>query len=139
MAKLFDFPYHKISDRYPESSKIVQYGRGYSFASAPIGPDQMIFKLRFDAMFHWLTLYEQIDRYTKPQLNIVLLQEFYEEVRMFTPFNYKHWRRGLVTVRFNKPLPEMMPMTEKIIVDQVTGSRGHQVEGFDVELILQPL
>lgn len=136
---LFDFPYHVPMDEYPQSGFNVQFGRGYAFASAPRGPDQLIFHLSFEAMFFWYAADGvTLDAAVQPALNARRLQVFYETHRMYEVFTYQHPIRGLVNVRFNKPMPQLKPVKEKVMLDPVSGARGHQVEGFQIDLVLQP-
>ncbi len=139
MTATFDFPYHTPSDVYPESSSGIKFGRGYTFASEPNGPDQMIFRLHFEAMFTWISAAGTPTNAVKPQLSTICLQEFYESVRMSIPFNYVHWRRGTTLCRFNKPLPPFPPVKNKTSYDIASKARGHQVEAFDQELMMMPV
>lgn len=139
----FDFPFHTPNDEYPGGSTI-KFGRGYRFAAQPPGPDEVICHLNFQAMFIF-----QADagaapnRSVAPQYNILALEDFYKRHRMFKPFNYPHATLGTVIVRFNKPL--IMPKTDKSKPGEVGGTRVdgvswrlHQVEPFDMELLIQP-
>lgn len=139
MPATFDFPYHQLVDVFPESGQNIQFGRGYSFASAPLGPDQMTFKLKFEAMFYWFDASRAPSTTAEPSMNLNRLVEFYETHRMYEPFTYVHDLRGSRTVRFLKPLPELVPMKNKIIWDSTRTYRGHQVEPFEVLLIDQNL
>lgn len=51
----FIFPYHLLSEEYPESSDKVKFGNGWEFASAPRGPDQILFTLSFPVMWFYET------------------------------------------------------------------------------------
>lgn len=134
----FDFPYHVPTDEYPQSGYNVSFGRGYSFASAPRGPDQLIFHLQFEGMFFWYNTSNVLDAAVRPELNVRRLQMFYEARRMYETFDYQHPIRGLVAVRFNKPMPQLKPMKHMVILDQASGARGHQVESFQIDLVMQP-
>lgn len=136
--KQFDFPFHKLSDEYPESSKSMSLGGGYSFASAPKGPDQITFHLDFEAMWFWVTLDGMHNSWIQPHINARRLQEFYEEHRMYKPFIFLHEIRGRRVVRFAKALPRFQPMTEKTMTCTETGARGHQVQPFAIQLIDNP-
>lgn len=125
--QIFDFPYHRVSDEYPESSTTMKFGGGYEFATKPRGPDQMIFKLAFQGMW----FYEAngaVDIATNPQINMRRLEMFYEEHRLYEKFEYPHPRRGMRVCRFKKPL---------ITPDGIPGANG-LVQSFTIELISQP-
>ena len=115
----FDFPFHTVSDEYPVSSTTIKLGGGYQFASKPRGPDQILFKLSFKAMWFG-TLNAQID--------MQAMIDFYEAHRLYEPFEYEHPTRGLVVVRFSKPL----------VVPKGIEGGGGQTEPVSIELILQP-
>lgn len=134
----FDFPYHTVGDEYPESSTLVRFGSGYQFASKPKGPDQIIFHLAITGLFWWIDRDGNIDWASNPLGNAGLLQKFYEGHRMYAPFLYNHPTRGIVTVRFHKPLPPFRSMKDAVSVDDERGLRGHQIETVNVDLILQP-
>ena len=70
------------------------------------------------------------------------MPEFYKKQLMYQPFFYQHTTRGLIRARFNKPL--VMPKTMKADPGKVGGRsvsgvlyRVHQVEPFDMELLLE--
>ncbi|MBN9551300.1 MAG: hypothetical protein J0H31_21145 [Alphaproteobacteria bacterium] len=111
----FDFPFHLVEDQYPQSSTVIQFGGGYQFATKPNGPDQITFKLTFKAMWFYERSPGVVDR-------------DYEAHRLYEPFYYPHARRGLVVVRFAKPLQ---------IPKGVEGGNG-QLEQVNLEFTLQP-
>lgn len=124
----FDFPLHVVEDQYPESSATVRFGGGYQFASKPRGPDQITFKLSFDAMWFYESSPGVVDATVNPKINMQVLIDFYEAHRLYQPFIYPHPTRGNVVVRFAKPLA--VPKGVK---------KGNGVlEAFQVELIQQP-
>ncbi|BAQ50285.1 hypothetical protein [Methylobacterium aquaticum] len=140
----FDFPYHSPNDEYPGGSTI-KFGRGYRFAARPLGPDEVIVHLNFPTMFFFQRYAgEPMLADVVPQLNIRALDEFYKRHRMFEPFNYPHPILGTVIVRFNKPL--IMPKKSGSSPGEVGGYRApdgtayrvHQVDPFDIELLIQP-
>lgn len=139
---IFDFPYHIPQDEYPGGNQI-KFGRGYRFAARPPGPDEVICHLNFPTMFVYQNVNGTVNLTVDPQLNIFALETFYQSVRMDQPFQYTHHRRGTVICRFSKPL--IMPKTIKTSPGEVgaknvsgTVYRLHQVEPFDLELLLQP-
>jgi len=124
----FDFPYHRVQDTYPTSSTVVQFGGGYQFATKPRGPDQIIFKLHYKAMWFYERGPGAVDRMINPKINMQRLIDFYEAHRLYEPFLYPHPTRGLVTVRFSKPLD---------VPKGIEGGNG-QTESFQLEFTLQP-
>lgn len=135
----FDYPYHTISDEYPESSSVIRFGNGYSFASKPKGPDQMLFHLNMIGFAWWVySGATEIDRTVLPQINAAHLQDFYEARRMYTPFSYQHPTRGVVTVRFARPLPAFKSVRDAVIDRPDVNRRGHVIEPFQIDLILLP-
>lgn len=134
----FDFPYHRVTDEYPESSMILRFGRGYAFASKPRGPDQLVFHLEFPAMYWFTQADGTIDRTIKGQLNFAKLQDFYEYHRMYEPFTYVHGSRGSLTCRFSKPIPPVKGINEAVMWEPTLSRNRHAVDPFSVDLILQP-
>lgn len=128
---VFDFPYHRVSTEYPESSIRVRFGRSYQFASKPNAPPERIFKLRFPTMKYYTTIVDDVevlDTVTNPQINLRVLEQFYQDVELYGTFTYPHPVHGNLTVRFSKPL---------IIPEGQPGGNGASQE-FDVELIEVP-
>jgi hypothetical protein len=142
MTDVFFFPFHKVQDEYPKNSVTTQFGNGYSFASAPIGPPQIMFHLDFPTMF-WFTARSPdgpINRTFSPSitpgLNLAALVDFYEAHQLYNTFMYPHPTRGNVITRFSKPLitPKNLPQ----VLNFYEGYWGHMVEPFQIDLILQP-
>lgn len=137
----FDFPFHTIQDEYPEDSISVRFGRGYSFASKPKGPSQIVTRLSFAGMF---TIVSQetglIDRTVAPHYNFEALLAFYEAHGTYEPFLYNHARRGLTEWRFNKPIVTPEPAGAGQIggIPGLSGYQAHALAAFQLEFILQP-
>ena len=134
---VFNFPYHQPQIEYPDSSAQLRFGRGYQFASKPVGPDQLTFRLNFPGMFYYF-VNDVLSSTIEPTLNFLTLQQFYRDHLMFEKFDYNHPTEGLVVCRFAKPL-----LTPKGIVGAVSTSedgtaRRHKLEPFDLSLISQP-
>ena len=123
----FNFPYHVLTVEYPESSARVKFGRGYEFASAPRGPDQVTYTLSFEAMFFFEDPPGTYDLTEQPVINMAVLENFYIVHKLYTPFLYPHPVLGNLTVRFAEPL------SYKI----AKNGRG-RVEPFTIKLITQP-
>jgi hypothetical protein len=123
----FDFPYHELEVRYPESSIAVAFGGGYEFTSAPKAPDQVEYTLHFEAMFFFETVPGFTDDTKYPDLNMAVLEKFYNEHKMYKKFDYPHPTLGNLRVRFAAPL------SYKIVKD----GKG-RVEPFSIRLKLQP-
>jgi hypothetical protein len=139
---VFFFPYHTIQDEYPKNSVATQYGSGYSFASAPVGPPQIMFHLFFDIMF-WFTdttpdgpIHRTYSPIKFPGMNVAALIDFYECHQLYGTFIYPHAARGNVLVRFNKPL--VTPRNLKTPPGMFDSLWAHSVEPFQIDLILQP-
>ena len=124
----FNFPMHRVSTEYPESSNTLKFGGGYQFATKPNAPDQMIFKLSFDGMWYFLNSSNVLDAAVNPTRNMRALEIFYETHRMYEIFVYPHPTRGNQNVRFNKPL---------IVPEGVINGYG-LVQPFGLEFIHQP-
>lgn len=125
---IFEYPYHHAYDIYPNSSVKVQFGNGYQYATGASGADQIIITLKFKAMKYFLDEDGVPDASVTPELNMLNLQNFYEEHRLSKPFVYSHQTRGLIFVRFESPL--QCPKVRE-------GGFG-VTEEFEVKLIYQP-
>ena len=123
----FNFPLHTLSVKYPDSSVKVQFGKGYEFASAPRGPDQVEYTLEFDAMFFFESSPGVLDKVTRPTVNMAVLEDFYQLVKLYTKFIYPHPTLGNLTVRFGEPLAYKVAKNGK-----------GRVEPFSIKLVLQP-
>lgn len=123
----FNFPYHTLGVKYPESSTQVNFGRGYMFASKPKGPDQVTYILRFRGMKFFQNTNGSFNKSLYPNLNMALLEDFYNQHKLYETFVYPHPALGNINVKFAKPL-------EYNIKED-----GHGItESFTVELISQP-
>lgn len=123
----FPFPYFSVGDEYPESSTKVRFGRGYSFTSAPKGPDQIMFILSFEGMWFFVDEAGDVDETIEADRNMKALIDWYELYRCHAPFDFEHPLHGLVSVKFDKPLAWKL----------VKNGRG-LVEPFEIRLELQP-
>lgn len=134
----FGYHFHTVGDEYPESSQVIKFGNGYSFASKPRGPDQLIFHLEINGLCWWMNVLNMIDRTILPDTNAAHLQDFYETHRLYEPFEYVHPSRGLVIVRFAKPIPVFRNIKEAVVERSDLGRRGHAIEPVQIDLVLQP-
>jgi hypothetical protein len=128
---VFDFPYHRVSTTYPESSIRVRFGRSYQFASKPNAPPERLFKLRFPTMKYytkWEEGEEVLDTTINPKLNLYVLEQFYQAVELYGTFTYPHPVHGNLTVRFSKPL----------VLPEGRENGNGASEEFDIELIEVP-
>lgn len=124
----FEFPYHLMEVKYPDSSVTVSFGGGYDFTSKPKAPDQVEYTLNFKGMWFFTDITGRaLDLTREPELNMGLLEAFYQRHRLYGKFWYPHQTQGLIRVRFAEPLGYKI----------VENGKG-QVEPFSVRLILQP-
>lgn len=123
----FDFPYHKFSTEYPETSFRAKLGGGYQYSAPPMAPDQRVFKLKFEALKYFMSN-GRIDPLVKPEVNLARLEQFYNDHKMHLTFTYPHPVLGDVPVRFNRPLA---------IPEGKSGGDGI-VENIEIEFLEQP-
>jgi hypothetical protein len=123
----FDFPYFTWTTEYPESSAKVQFGRGYEFASKPRGPDQVKYTLHFKTMMFFTDEVGRVVTGVQPKINVARLEEFYQKHRLFEKFILPIPGKGLLTVRFSKPLKY-----------RVAENGNGTVESFELEVLTQP-
>lgn len=120
----FDFPYHLTETVNPDNSFRVALGNGWEYATETGDADQRIFKLSFQGMKFFVDAAGQIDENFEPQRNMKTLIDFYHSKKLYRAFTYEHPVYGVLSVRFNRPLPEPKPMI----------GGGGVVEEFVVEL-----
>lgn len=125
----FNFPYHKFSTKYPESGNRVQLGNSYVFAAPPSGPDLRVFTLKFPVMFYYLNGAGEIDATQNPLLNMKVLENFYNEHKLYKNFIYPHPVYGNCTVKFNRPLE----------IPEGVHEGGGALNDFQIELMEQLL
>jgi hypothetical protein len=124
----FAFPYHLLEVKYPDSSATVSFGGGYDFTSKPRAPDQVEYTANFKAMWFFTDITgEALDLTIQQEVNMGVLEAFYNRHKMWNKFWYPHPTQGLLKVRFNEPL------NYKI----VENGKG-RVEPFSLRMILQP-
>lgn len=124
----FAWPYHVFSTDYPESGFKVQFGNSYEYAEGPTSPDQRTVTLSFTTMKYFLNSGGAVDATIQPELNMLALENFYNEHKMWKTFVYPHPVYGNMNVRFKRPLK---------VPPGVPGGGG-AVSSFSVELIEQP-
>lgn len=101
---VFTFPNHTLEVAYPESSAKVRFGKGWEFASAPKGPDQVVYTLNFAAMFFYQNSNGTYNKALNPTINMAVLEDFYILHKLYTKFTYVHPALGNITMRFSQPL-----------------------------------
>lgn len=121
----FNFPYHKFRTEYPESGNRVQLGGNYVFTAPPNGPDLRRITLSFPTMKYYLNGLNQIDLTANPQINMAVLEKFYNDHKLHKSFTYPHPIYGNMEVKFFSPLK---------IPDGITNGGG-AIEDFEIELI----
>ena len=121
----FDFPYHVQNTEYPESGSRVQLGNGYIFSSPPNGPDLRRFTLKFATMFYYQDDMGAIDLTERPQINMAVLEAFYNRHKLHKTFIYPHPIYGNVEVQFHSALK---------IPEGIEGGGG-ALKDFTIELV----
>jgi len=124
---IFDFPYHTLDVKYPDSSIVVSFGGGYDFTSVPKAPDQVEYTLNYEAMFFFETISGFANSSYLPKVNMRTLEEFYIKHKLHGKFIYPHPTEGDLTVKFAKPLEY-----------KVTKNGKGKVDPFSIVLKLQP-
>lgn len=126
---VFDFPFHKVRNDYPDSGARIQMGKSWVYTVQPESPDQRIFTLEFKGMRYFMNFATgAVDTTFKPQHNMALLELFYQAHKTWDTFTYVHPIWGAMNVRFSLPLK-----TPKGIEDG-----GGMVESFEITFIEVP-
>ena len=82
----------------------MSFGRGYEFAAKPKGPDQVTYILHFKTMKFFEASPGVASLTIRPQINIAVLEAFYNRVKMYEKFLLPIPGKGNIVVRFSKPL-----------------------------------
>lgn len=124
----FPCEYFLFSTKYPDSGSRIQLGNSYVYTSPPPAPDQRVFRLTLAGMQYFVTPEGVIDLFTSTSRNMAVLELFYNDHKLYLPFDFNHPVLGLVSCKFNRPLeiPQGMP-----------GGNG-VLESFELELIEIP-
>jgi hypothetical protein len=123
----FDFPYFTWAVKYPESSAGVKFGRGWEFTTAPKGPDQVTYTLKFKTMVFFTDEAGRVIPSVRPEININRLEKFYQRHRLWKRFKLPLPGHGTMIVRFSKPL-------DYALAEDGKGT----VEPFQLEILTQP-
>lgn len=127
MPDTFNFPYHRVITKHPESGSGIKMGKGYEYRQGDNAPEQMMYDLVFDSMQYFLVSGVPSATPT-PTRNIMALDAFYVANKMHKVFIYPHPVRGNINVRFAKPLEYGTP--EK-------GGTG-MIPEFTISIVEQP-
>lgn len=124
----FDFDYHSVSTKYPETGTRMKLGGSYTYSSTPTEPPARTITLHFaeNAMRIHMTSRGVPDLEKDRAINFNRLDAFYRKHELHMAFVYPHEIYGDLVVKFSKPL-EMPQLT-----------KGGWVPSFSVELEEQP-
>lgn len=127
------------SDEYSQNSEQITFGRGYVFASAPRGPNQITTRISFPKGLWWFEdpITRVMNLTVHPTLNIAALKTFYEDVQMWKVFEYDHPHRGVLRYRFSKPLVIPKIVDEPDNIGGYGGYRVHRTDPLDMSMVLQ--
>lgn len=103
MPQTFNFPYHRVSTRHPTQGTNLKLGGGWDYNSKPSSPPQRLFTLDFKVMKYFGSA-GVLDLAKEPEINLGLLEAFYNTHLLHTEFNYPHPIYGNLLVKFLKPL-----------------------------------
>lgn len=102
--QIFNFPYHVCTVRYPKRGTQVQLGGSYTYSVKPSAPVSRTFNLTFDLM-KWVRNAQGIlSPVPEPELNLMRLDNFYQNHELHEDFIYPHELYGNLVVKFLEPL-----------------------------------
>lgn len=145
--KTFNFPTHQVTHAFPAGDQ-VQFGQGWTHASAPDGPQQRTLLLKFNALLiiknpFTGAILRAADTRSNPAEQAVLddlkkrsvwaLNDFYEEHLLHKKFIYNHYVYGDMVVRFSQPfqMPAVLGSNQNVY-DHIP------TESFEVRLLEHP-
>jgi hypothetical protein len=127
--EIFDFPYHRVSTKYPANSTQVGFGGSYIWSAEPDAPPQRSFTLKIGGFKYYTAGDGSLDVTTNAAINnLGTLEAFYQEHQLWKTFIYPHPTYGNLNCKFNQPLE---------IPDGTPGGDG-VVPEFDLTMIEQP-
>jgi hypothetical protein len=122
----YEFDKFTFGEEYPDRPE-VKFGSGDSFASRPVGPDQVIYTLEYQGMLFFQKKNGRLDLERNKRINMGRMVDFYERHRTYGKFHFIHPWKGKKLVRFKDPLVYKLKPDGRGIT-----------EPFTVKLILQP-
>lgn len=125
---VFPCEYFTFTTKYPESGTRVQLGGSYMFTAPPSAPDQRIFTLTLAGMQYFVNANGSINTALYPSRNMAVLEQFYNDHKLYLTFDFTHPVLGAVKCKFNRPLE---------IPKGIPGGNG-VLEEFDIELVEMP-
>ena len=124
----FPCEYFTFTTKYPESGTRVQLGNSYMFTAPPSAPDQRIFTLTLAGMQYFTNPNGSINTSISTSRNMAVLEDFYNDHKLYLTFNFNHPVYGAIKCKFNRPLE---------VPKGMVGGNG-VLETFDVELVEIP-
>lgn len=124
----FSFPYHTQATDYPDSGFRAKLGNSYEFTAPPPAPDQRVFSLSFPLLKYFVSA-GAITLVTRPEINMAVLEAFYNRHKTYKTFIYPHPVYGNVNVKFSKPLK----------IPKGTEGADGAIHNIEIELTEQPL
>lgn len=102
--KTFDWPFHELTLSYPQRGSQVKLGGNWTYATKSSSPVMRNLQLNF-RLLKWVRdasgiLVSTLDR----ELNLLRLDEFYQEHEQHKDFIYPHEIYGNMIVKFAQPL-----------------------------------
>ena len=102
--KVFNFPFHTCTVRYPKRGAQVQLGGSYTYAVKSAAPVARTFQLSMDVMKWHKNASGILTPLIQPQENVMALDNFYQEHELHQDFIYPHELYGNVVVKFGEAL-----------------------------------
>lgn len=102
--KVFDFPYHTCTVKYPKRGSQIQLGGSYTYSVKSSAPVARTFQLNMDVMKWYKNNSGILTPLKNPKENVMVLDNFYQEHELHLDFIYPHELYGNVVVKFAEPL-----------------------------------
>lgn len=125
---VFPCEYFTVQTKYPTSGTQVRLGNSYTYTAPPTAPDQRTFIVKVQGMQYFVASNGSIDTVTEPGRNMAVLEQFYNDHKMYMTFQFEHPVYGTVDCKFSRPLE---------IPEGVAGGTG-VLPTFDIEFIEIP-
>jgi hypothetical protein len=125
---LFPCTYFTVQTKYPTSGVQVRLGNSYTYTAPPPAPDQRTFIVKVQGMQYFVAGNGSIDTTSEVGRNMAVLEQFYNDHKMYMTFQFTHPVYGLINCKFSRPLE---------IPEGVSGGNGI-LPTFDLEMIEIP-
>lgn len=101
---VFPCEYFTVQTRYPQSGTQVRLGNSYMYTAPPVAPDQRTFIVKVQGMQYFVNSNGTINTTLQTGRNMAVLEQFYNDHKMYMSFDFDHPVYGTLKCKFSRPL-----------------------------------